>query len=56
MLFSLRDWHIIEIEVIGPSQKDGRTFSVKTVRKNPADPGAGTFSLSALMKQPQNQV
>ena len=32
---------MIEVEVTGPAQKDGRTFSAKTTRKNPADPGAG---------------
>lgn len=39
---SLLDWHVIEVEVTGPAQADGRTFSAKTIRKNPADPGAVT--------------
>ncbi|XP_057374987.1 aspartate dehydrogenase domain-containing protein-like [Daphnia carinata] len=39
---SLLDWHVIEVEVTGPSQADGRTFTTKTIRKNPADPGAVT--------------
>jgi len=34
------------VEATGPKQPDGRTFSVKTVRMNPADPGAGTASQS----------
>ena len=41
--FSLRDWHYVEVEAIGP-RKNGRDFSVETVRKNPADPGAVTGS------------
>ncbi|KAG1700037.1 putative L-aspartate dehydrogenase [Nymphon striatum] len=41
---SLKDWHIIEIEVTGPSLSADKTFSVTTVRKNPADPGAVTGS------------
>lgn len=42
LLGSLLDWHVIEVEVTGPSQADGRTFTTKTIRKNPADPGAVT--------------
>jgi len=38
----LLDWHVIDIEVTGPTQEGGRTFSIKTTRKNPADPGAVT--------------
>lgn len=41
---SLKDWHIIEIEVTGPSLSPDKTFSVTTVRKNPASPGAVTGS------------
>lgn len=43
-LHSLQDWHVIEVEVTGPAQPDGRTFTAKTTRKNPADPGAVTGS------------
>ena len=42
-IFSLLDWHIVEVEVTGPS-KNGKDFSVETVRRNPADPGAVTGS------------
>lgn len=47
---SLLDWHVIEVEVTGPAQADGRTFSAKTTRKNPADPGAvtGTATFSSF--------
>ncbi|CAL4076173.1 unnamed protein product [Meganyctiphanes norvegica] len=38
---SLRDWHIVEVEVLGPKVA-GRDFQVHTVRRNPADPGAVT--------------
>jgi hypothetical protein len=34
-LFSLTNWHIVEIEVTGPNG-----FSTKTRRENPAAPGA----------------
>lgn len=37
----MKDWHIVEVEVIGP-EIAGRRFSVTTTRKNPADPGAVT--------------
>ena len=40
--FSLLDWHVIDVEVTGPTHEGGRTFSTKTTRKNPADPGAVT--------------
>ena len=33
----------MEVEVTGPS-KNGRDFTVETVRRNPADPGAVTGS------------
>nr|ACO10686.1 L-aspartate dehydrogenase [Caligus rogercresseyi] len=50
------DWHEIRVSVTGPSQKDGRTFTVETVRSNPANPGVVTGSatyssfLSSLKK------
>lgn len=43
-IFSLTDWHIVEVEVFGPINSLGNQFSVKTVRSNPADPGAVTGS------------
>ena len=42
--FSLRDWHIVEVELFGPTKPNGNQFSVKTVRCNPADPGVVTGS------------
>lgn len=42
--FSLTDWHIVEVDVYGPTNVLGNQFSVKTVRSNPADPGAVTGS------------
>ena len=41
---NLPDWHIVEVEVFGPTNALGNTFAVKTVRSNPADPGAVTGS------------
>jgi len=41
---SLLEWHIVEVEVTGPTKNGGRDFTVETVRKNPADPGAVTGS------------
>ncbi|EPB79858.1 hypothetical protein ANCCEY_01069 [Ancylostoma ceylanicum] len=35
------DWHVVEVEAVGP---DG--FSVTTIRKNPAKPGAVTGQLT----------
>lgn len=34
----------MEVEVTGPTKNGGRDFTVETVRKNPADPGAVTGS------------
>jgi len=51
----LTDWHIVEVEVEGPTIR-GNKFQVKTVRMNPADPGVVTGSatygsfLSSLLK------
>ena len=42
--FSLTEWHIVEIELFGPTKPNGNRFSVKTVRCNPADPGVVTGS------------
>ncbi|XP_071531093.1 aspartate dehydrogenase domain-containing protein-like [Panulirus ornatus] len=39
----LTDWHRVEIEVTGP-EIAGKHFSVKTLRNNPANPGAVTGS------------
>lgn len=40
---SLLEWHIVEVEVTGPtSEESGNTFSVKTTRRNPASAGAVT--------------
>ncbi|XP_013786110.1 putative L-aspartate dehydrogenase [Limulus polyphemus] len=39
---SLADYHIVEVEVQGPIQPDGKKFLVQTVRKNPAPMGAVT--------------
>ena len=53
---SLPDWHIVEVDVFGPVNSLGNQFSVKTVRSNPADPGAVTGSatynsfLSSIMR------
>ena len=40
----LRDWHVVEVEVTGATERGGRDFTVKTVRSNPTDPGAVTGS------------
>ncbi|KAL7640546.1 UNVERIFIED_CONTAM: hypothetical protein RMT77_008821 [Armadillidium vulgare] len=40
---SLKDWHIVETEVTGPSV-NGNSLSVSTVRKNPANFGVVTGS------------
>jgi len=54
----LKDWHVIEVEATGPKQPDGRTFSVKTVRMNPADPGAvtGTATFHSFLASVMNAV
>eukprot|EP00093_Oithona_nana_P002967 02967.XXX_101935_103072_1 [CDS] Oithona nana genome sequencing. len=41
---NLPDWHIVEVEVFGPTNSLGNQFAVKSVRSNPADPGAVTGS------------
>ncbi|XP_038609048.1 putative L-aspartate dehydrogenase [Tachyglossus aculeatus] len=41
---SLVDRHVVEVEVTGPPGPGGRSFSVRTRRENPADPGAVTGS------------
>ena len=41
---SLKKWHVVEVDVTGNTTADGNTFSVKSVRKNPAAPGAVTGS------------
>ena len=41
LFIRLTDWHIVEVEVFGPILH-GNQFNVKTVRSNPADPGAVT--------------
>ncbi|GAB6018558.1 hypothetical protein CHUAL_000253 [Chamberlinius hualienensis] len=38
---NLLGWHHIQVDVTGPG-KDGHQFTVETIRKNPADPGAVT--------------
>ena len=40
MIYSLSS-HIVEVDVIGPGQ-EGNSFSVKTIRNNPASSGAVT--------------
>jgi len=41
----LKDWHIVEVEVYGPGDiSANRAFHTKTVRSNPANPGAVTGS------------
>ncbi|XP_068211528.1 aspartate dehydrogenase domain-containing protein-like isoform X2 [Palaemon carinicauda] len=37
----LTDWHVVEVDVTGP-EVAGKDFNVKTVRNNPAAPGAVT--------------
>ncbi|XP_069461114.1 aspartate dehydrogenase domain-containing protein [Ambystoma mexicanum] len=47
----LPDWHVVEIEVVGPVDiESGHTFSVKTSRRNPAMPSAvtGTATFSSF--------
>lgn len=51
-----KDWHVIEVTVEGPVGPAGNKFSVSTVRRNPANPGAVTGSatyasfLSSLLR------
>jgi hypothetical protein len=46
-IFSIGDWHIVEIEVWGP-ESDSNGFHVKTVRKNPAPVGDVTGAATYL--------
>ncbi|XP_076361867.1 aspartate dehydrogenase domain-containing protein-like isoform X3 [Tachypleus tridentatus] len=39
---SLTDYHVVEVEVQGPIQPNGKKFFIHTVRKNPAPVGAVT--------------
>lgn len=41
---ALADYHSLELDVVGPSEPDGRAFRVRTLRMNPADRGAVTAS------------
>ncbi|PIK62958.1 putative L-aspartate dehydrogenase-like [Apostichopus japonicus] len=46
---SLTEWHHVEVEVIGPGDHEaGKAFSVNTLRKNPAKPGAVTGSATSV--------
>ena len=41
----LIDWHIVEVDVTGPSSTDSsNAFTVSTVRRNPAQAGKVTAS------------
>jgi len=40
----LPDWHIVTVEVTGPTGPTGNSFTTKTERRNPANPGAVTGS------------
>lgn len=40
----LADFHTLEVELVGPSEPDGRTFKVHAVRRNPSDKGVVTAS------------
>jgi len=40
----LKNWHIVEVDACGLPNKAGDCFSVTTLRKNPATPGAVTGS------------
>lgn len=40
----LADFHSLELDVVGPSETDGRAFRVRTLRMNPSDRGAVTAS------------
>jgi len=39
---NLENWHVIDVEVTGLTDKMGNTFTVNSVRRNPALPGAVT--------------
>lgn len=38
----LSDFHTLELDILGPSEPDGRAFKVHTVRRNPSDKGVVT--------------
>uniref|UniRef100_A0A1E1XNH6 Aspartate dehydrogenase domain-containing protein n=1 Tax=Amblyomma sculptum TaxID=1581419 RepID=A0A1E1XNH6_AMBSC len=40
----MADYHSLELDLVGPSEPDGRTFRVRTLRMNPADRAAVTAS------------
>ncbi|KAH7933893.1 hypothetical protein HPB49_018943 [Dermacentor silvarum] len=40
----MADYHSLELDVVGPSEPDGRAFRVRTLRMNPADREAVTAS------------
>lgn len=50
------DWHTVQVDVEGPEGPGGNRFAVRTVRSNPANPGAVTGSatyasfLSSLLR------
>jgi len=41
---NIPNWHFVEVDVEGPEGPGGQKFSVRTVRSNPAAPGAVTGS------------
>lgn len=41
---SLKDMHVVDVELTGPPGPTGRSFAVHTHRENPAEPGAVTGS------------
>ncbi|XP_022441887.1 putative L-aspartate dehydrogenase isoform X1 [Delphinapterus leucas] len=42
--FSLKDMHVVDVELSGPPGPKGRSFAVHTHRENPSEPGAVTGS------------
>ncbi|KAJ8789767.1 hypothetical protein J1605_021725 [Eschrichtius robustus] len=40
--FSLKDMHVVDVELSGPPGPTGRSFAVHTHRENPTEPGAVT--------------
>ncbi|XP_065782674.1 aspartate dehydrogenase domain-containing protein isoform X2 [Muntiacus reevesi] len=42
--FSLKNMHVVDVELSGPLGPTGRSFTVHTHRENPAEPGAVTGS------------
>jgi len=43
---SLLNWHIINVEVTGLTDKEGNTFTTSTTRRNPCLPGAVTGNMT----------